>query len=558
MNTIANIRLGKRLALGFGLLSLLIVAIVVVGWWGLYNSEAASRNLTSQLRRTAEVTSMQIDLDNIALHLVQLAGTEDKRAEQQYLSEVNEIRSSYREKLTQVKEASRTEEGRRMIQKIEDNFGAAREVNNRVIDLALKEKNKEAIALFSDVGMARKHDIDQAVQDYAKHREEQSAEAEKAAAQTQSLMRTLLMVFCAVALMLSFFLSFAITRSVTRPIASGIEVLERISNGDISKEIPSEMLKRGDEIGDMSRAMQEMTVNLRKLLKQMAQGVQTVASSATQLSASSSQTVSSVRDMSDRSSAVAAAAEESCANTTSVATSMEQASSNLTSVAGATEEMSATVADIASNSEKARTISENAMSQAQTITSTMQLLGQAAMEIGKVTETITDISAQTNLLALNATIEAARAGTAGKGFAVVANEIKELAKQTSEATEDIKGKIAGVQTSTNDAISNITQITGVIKEIGNIVASIAAAIEEQSTVTRDVAGNIAQASGLVRDVSERVTQTALVAQSIAADIAGISGASKSVREGGEQVQVSATELSRLSEQLRATVAEFTV
>ncbi len=558
MNILGNMRLGKRLAVGFGPLSLLIVAIVVVGWLGLYTSESASQNLAVELRRTANVKSLQLDLDNIALHLIQLAGTEDKRAEEQYVSEINEIRSAYKEKLAQVKQSSRTDEGSRMVQKIEDAFMASREVNNRVMDLALAEKNKEAIALFVSSGLSRKHDIDQAVQEYAQHREQQVEEASKAAARTQSFMRTLLLIFCAVALALSLFLSLAITRSVTQPIAQGIEVLQRISKGDISHEIPAEMQSRKDEIGDMSRAMQEMTINLRKLLKQMAQGVQTVASSATQLSASSSQTVSSVRDMSDRSSTVAAAAEESCANTTSVATSMEQASSNLTSVAGATEEMSATVADIASNSEKARTISENAMSQAQTITSTMQLLGQAAMEIGKVTETITDISAQTNLLALNATIEAARAGTAGKGFAVVANEIKELAKQTSEATEDIKGKIAGVQTSTNDAISNITQITGVIKEIGNIVASIAAAIEEQSTVTRDVAGNIAQASGLVRDVSERVAQTATVAQSIASDIAGISGASKSVREGGEQVQVSATELSRLSEQLRATVAEFTV
>ena len=558
MNMLAKMRLGKRLAVGFGLLSVLTVTIVVVGWWGLYDSESAGQNLTAQLRRTAEVKSMQLDLDNIALHLVQLAGTEDKRAEEQAVSEINEIRSSYREKLAQVKQSSTTDEERRMIQRIEDAFTASRDVNNRVMDLALKEKNKEAIALFVDAGLARKRDLTQVVLEYAQHREQQAQDAQKAAERTQSFMRTLLLIFCAIALVLSFVLSLAITRSVTQPIAQGIEVLQRISKGDVSHEIPAEMQSRKDEIGDMSRAMQEMTVNLRKLLKEMAQGVQTVASSATQLSANSAQTVSSVKEMSDRSSTVAAAAEESCANTTSVATSMEQASSNLTSVAGATEEMSATVADIASNSEKARAISENAMSQAQTITSTMQLLGQAAQEIGKVTETITDISAQTNLLALNATIEAARAGTAGKGFAVVANEIKELAKQTSEATEDIKGKIAGVQSSTNDAISNITQITGVIKEIGNIVASIAAAIEEQSTVTRDVAGNIAQASSLVREVNDRVAQTATVAQSIASDIAGISGASKSVREGGEQVQVSASELSRLSEQLRATVAEFTV
>jgi methyl-accepting chemotaxis protein len=188
----------------------------------------------------------------------------------------------------------------------------------------------------------------------------------------------------------------------------------------------------------------------------------------------------------------------------------------------------------------------------------MEKLGQAAQEIGHVTETITNISAQTNLLALNATIEAARAGTAGKGFAVVANEIKELAKQTAEATEDIKLRIAGIQNSTGSAITDIGQITTVIKDVGTIVTSIAAAIEEQATVTRDVAGNIAQASSGVRDANERVTHTAQVSKSIAHDIAGVNAAVADIRQGGEHVQSSAIDLSKLAEQLGAQVAQFRV
>ena len=191
-----------------------------------------------------------------------------------------------------------------------------------------------------------------------------------------------------------------------------------------------------------------------------------------------------------------------------------------------------------------------------TITEQMQKLGQAAQEIGHVTETITNISAQTNLLALNATIEAARAGSAGKGFAVVANEIKELARQTAEATEDIKARIAGVQGSTGMAITDIDQITAVIKEVGGIVSGIAAAIEEQATVTKDVAGNIAQASAGVRDANEHIAQTAEVSKTIARDIAGVNAAVADIRHGGEQVQVSAAELSQLAEQLKAQVAQF--
>ena len=220
--------------------------------------------------------------------------------------------------------------------------------------------------------------------------------------------------------------------------------------------------------------------------------------------------------------------------------------------------MSSTVGEIADNTARANRIGEQAASQALAITGQMQKLGEAAQEIGHVTETINNISAQTNLLALNATIEAARAGTAGKGFAVVANEIKELAKQTAEATEDIKAKIAGIQSSTGTAIGDIGQITAVIKDVGAIVAGIAAAIEEQAAVTRDVASNIAQASVGVREANQRVSETAEASRNIAQDIAGVNRAVADIREGGEQVQASAAELSKLAELLGLQVAQFTV
>ncbi|MBK7142529.1 MAG: methyl-accepting chemotaxis protein [bacterium] len=342
------------------------------------------------------------------------------------------------------------------------------------------------------------------------------------------------------------------------PLRESVAFTELLAKGDFSKDVSSASLQRKDEFGDLARGFNGMVNNTRSLLHDLTQDVETVASAATELSAVSAQTSQSVQTMSGKAIAVAAAAEESSANTVSVAASMEQVTVNLTTVASATEEMSATIGEIATNSERARAISNDAGSQAAAVSLLMQQLGMAATEIGKVTGMITEISSQTNLLALNATIESARAGAAGKGFAVVANEIKELAKQTALATEDIKAKINGVQGSASNAIVDIEKITGVIAEVNQLVASIATAIEEQATVTRDVAGNIAHASAGVKEVNERVAQTALVSRSTAQDIAAVNSATGEIRSGGEQVRTSASQLSSLSEQLRDLVGQFKV
>jgi methyl-accepting chemotaxis protein len=346
-----------------------------------------------------------------------------------------------------------------------------------------------------------------------------------------------------------------VARIVIRPICQTAAMLRDISEGegDLTRRLPT---GSRDEIAALAGYFNQFAGNLQALIQQIAGNAQTVASAATDLSDVSAQTAQSVQALSGKTTTVATAAEAASSSTRAVAAGMEQASTNLASVASATEEMSATIGEIAANSEKARAISADAGSQAAAVSALMQQLGQAARAIGKVTETITNISAQTNLLALNATIEAARAGAAGKGFAVVANEIKELAKQTAAATEDIKAKISGVQLSTGSAITDIGKITAVIAEVGQIVTSIASAIEEQSIVTRDVAGNIAQASAGVQGANERVVQTVHASASMAQDLASVNAATGEIRAGGEQVQASAAQLSMLAEQLKGLVGQF--
>ncbi len=176
----------------------------------------------------------------------------------------------------------------------------------------------------------------------------------------------------------------------------------------------------------------------------------------------------------------------------------------------------------------------------------MAALGESARKIGRVTETITEISEQTNLLALNATIEVARAGEAGKGFAVVANEIKELAKQTAAATVDIKNQISEMQGTTTSTVADIEKISEVIVEINNVINGIVTSVEEQSAASSEIASNISQASQGIAEVNENVAQSTVVIADITRDVAGINQLSNQVGQGSSQVQASAQGLADLA------------
>jgi methyl-accepting chemotaxis protein len=396
-------------------------------------------------------------------------------------------------------------------------------------------------------------DLGTCIADELKRVEAFSAQVRRDAGRSETVTIASVVGGFVVAVVLSLFLA----AQVVRPIREVVDMLRDIAEGegDLTRRLAAH---RRDEIGEQARWFNLFVEKIQHLVQDISGNAGSLASSAAALSATSTQTAAGARSMSAKAGTVAAAAEQASANTRSVAASMEQASTNLASVASATEEMSSTVGEIAGNSEKARVISEQASTQAQTLSALMQQLGLAAQDIGKVTETITVISSQTNLLALNATIEAARAGAAGKGFAVVANEIKELARQTATATEDIKAKIAGVQNSTGGAMADIEKIAAVIKEVGSLVSSIAAAIEEQATVTKDVATNIAQATAGVKDANERVAQTAEVSRDMARDIASVNGSVNDIRRSGESVQSSAKDLAGLADQLKQTVGRFKV
>jgi len=343
--------------------------------------------------------------------------------------------------------------------------------------------------------------------------------------------------------------------SIIKPLNEANQFMNAVASGDLSGDLKA---RSNDEIGQMVDNLSNMSSNLNRLVKDIGNSSASLLYSSDQLGSTADEFTAGAEETATRTNSVAIAAEEMSANMSTVAAATEEAATNIALVSTATDEMTSTINGIVSSTEKAQAITKTAVEEAGSATEKVDELGAAANEIGKVTEAITEISEQTNLLALNATIEAARAGEAGKGFAVVANEIKELAKQTAEATGQIKSRIDSIQNSTEATVDQIQQITRVIGEVNEVVASIVTAVEEQSATTGEIAENISQASIGIQEVTENVAQVSTVAGEVAQDIAEVSQASEAISQGSGNVRTSADELGSLAKQLREMIGRFKV
>lgn len=326
-------------------------------------------------------------------------------------------------------------------------------------------------------------------------------------------------------------------------------------DGDLTKRLQD---KYDDEIGELCSWFNIFVEKIQTIIGDVAGGAEELDSASSKLATLSDTMKTDSDQTSAKAGNVSQASDEMTSNMSSVAAAMEQASTNINMVASAVEEMNATINQIAGNTDNAQQIAISAVEQTKSASHQVDELGEAADGIGTVLESIADISEQVNLLALNATIEAARAGEAGKGFAVVANEIKDLAKQTAEATQEIRQRIEGIQSTTQGTVSHIEQITKVVEEVDNIVKTIAAAVEEQSAATNEIAINVSQANEGISEVNQNVSQSSLSISSISEEISEVTTAATQISDNSGQVSQSAEKLSTLSNQLNKMVRRFKV
>jgi len=353
-----------------------------------------------------------------------------------------------------------------------------------------------------------------------------ATEAELGAAKKASKATLAMFAMCGISLLLLLVVASRVTLSITRGLDSFSKQFRQMAEAnDLTSRVDE---KRKDEIGELGKYLNAFVEKVRQILDDIAQASGKVSSASGNLSITSQQ--------------ITANSLETSAQAQVVSQATARVSQNLQTVATGAEEMGASIKEIAKNATEAAKVATSAVKVAETTTTTVTKLGESSNEIGQVIKVITSIAQQTNLLALNATIEAARAGEAGKGFAVVANEVKELAKETAKATEDISRKIEAIQTDTKAAVEAIASISGVINQVNDISSTIATAVEEQNATTNEMSRNVSEA--------------AQGSGEITTNIAGVAEAAESTSRGAGDTQKAAQQLVETSAELRRLVAQF--
>lgn len=381
-------------------------------------------------------------------------------------------------------------------------------------------------------------------------------EMKEALAASESVVKngsTFLVVLTIAAGIIAVVMGGIMSRYLTGRISAITEATKRISEGDLRNTVDS---RSNDELGDLAGDTNSMISNLREMIGQVTDSSGNLARSSAGLAEVSGSLDSTALDLGAKATGAADATAVMSSSMLDISTTANDSMERVQSVALATEEMSTTISEIANNAEQARMVTKKAVVTVNTTTEKMNELSEAAKEIGKVADVIVNIADQTNLLSLNATIEAARAGEAGKGFAVVANEVKELASQTNQATEDIRHKIGAIQKSSDMTITEIGDISNIISDINSIVVAIAGAVEEQAATTKQITEDINSVSGGIENMTQNVNSTTERAESVADDIGAVNSSSSSVQDVSAMIKSSSTELEKLAGELQTLVGRF--
>jgi methyl-accepting chemotaxis protein len=605
-----DLKIGEKLAVAFVIVILITALIGYVGIKNIYvlssiNSENYNKNVVP-LGKTGEITK---EFQNVRVIMRDIILTEDLVEKSQY---VIDVRNKFKTIDKDILDIESTTDNNKQIQDTKSASQVYQNYAEKLMQLSLSGKEDEAHALYKNAEFNKAFkDMDSFVDETIKIKmEESKGDNTEIISKGQNAKRLVIILFC-VGIAIMMLVGLYTTKVITKAVTYMESLMKKAEGGDLTME--AEVFSK-DEMGRLTIAfnnfirklvgfihdVQEKSFKLNNIsrilldtseelsFKSMETNDKTsnVMASVEEITASIEGSANASIETSNNINMIAAATEELSANIKNIASSSEQTSTEIDrvadlidsmsqstkgvlefsediykfvgSIAISTKEINSSINEISRNGERTLSITEDAQVKVKGTTESIIKLNILAKKIGKIIDTIKDIADQTNMLALNAAIEAAGAGDAGKGFAVVANEVKELAKQTTHATEEISEQIEEIQVDTGKAVISMEIINGVINELVNSTNIVSSAVTEQSASTKLISNSATEASEKIRmitneikivnDKSESISRSILEASrgvvEVARSVSEISMASNEIVRNTEMVSLKTSEVSR--------------
>ena len=544
MKLFTDVKIGKRLAIGFGVTLGLMVVIVITGITSL-------SSITNKLDRVIVANSVKIKLANdirdaiadIGRFAGVMVATEDAGSKEDAKTKIGEARGRYKKSVDELERLETTGEAKTLIADLKEQIGKGKDENNKTIELAMSGNMAEATKHYQEVARIIQACIGIADK-IVEHGEKRTQSGQVEAKQSALTARTLFIILGVVTLLLGIWLSRATTKSIAIPIVRSSAHIDLMAQGDFSIPVSEDAMKRKDEMGIFARSMDKMNKNLGQVLKE-------VMSSAANVAASSEQ----LRVSAESLSGGAVNQVEMAAQVATAATEMNQATEDIALNSNRISESAGETVKIAKGGQE---IVHRAIQEVNLLATTVDkasefvaALGQQSGKIGDIVTTINDIADQTNLLALNAAIEAARAGEHGRGFAVVADEVKKLAERTSSSTTEIGNMINTINQGIGKTVESMNQAKRNVESGVQFSSQAQVALQEIITSIDTLYGGVQQTATAIEEMSATTNE-------ITRDINTISEVTQATLTASEEISGAALGLSGLSKELKGTIQTFKV